>query len=214
MLSGENLEKTWSQLNPSDAKSLAFKAGELLKKINGVSFDFFGEIAEGEPFKKYPTWVEYLENKLAYHLNEANFFHFFTDEDIHNIWSHFNSAKEALDQVKQAQLVHVDYHLGNLLHHGGEITGVLDFEWSLAGDPLYDFNRWKTDEDEILPNSQAAFLKGYGQENFTADEKLRMKIYQMIFNIEITVVAHLHFSSEEARNYLETTKKSLNEFKK
>jgi len=213
MLDGKNLEKTWSQLEKKEAEALAFQAGALLRKINDISFDYFGEISGKKPFSRHQSWYNYLKEKLSYHLDEACSFQFFNKQETEDIWNIFQLAKPALDQVKKAQLVHVDYHLGNLLHNEGKISGVLDFEWTLAGDPLYDFNRWKTLQDEILIGSRQAFLNGYSLNSFNESEFLRMKIYQMIFNIEITVVAHRHFPMDEAVTYFKETKTNLLELK-
>ncbi len=211
MLKGENLESKWNNLEDSLKTTLATKAGSILKKLHSIHFEFFGEIPNKGPLPQTSSWSNYLKAKLQFHLDEALELGLIGSD----IESKFNDVLSTnthlLDQVKVASLIHVDFHFGNLLFSNDEITGVVDFEWALAGDPLYDLARWRTG-DEDYPGSQEAFFKGYGLQDFTQDEKQRMKIYQMIKNLELCSVAKLHFTEKESEDFLKTTLDQLSSF--
>ena len=90
-------------------------------------------------FPKTKNWKSYLDFKLGYHLDEADEFGIFSSEVTEKFKLVFNAYSPFIDQVSESSLVHVDFHLGNLLYSESSISGVLDFEWAHAGDPLYDF---------------------------------------------------------------------------
>jgi thiamine kinase-like enzyme len=175
-----------------------------LKQIATINLPFFGELGSTGPFPKTETWLSYVQAKLSFHLNEALALEIFDHEVLRQFWNTFNTYVSALSGVNIAHLVHVDYHFGNLLFVGDQITGVVDFEWAFAGDPLYDLCRWKQDKEE-WPGSRKAFLKGYQQSDFSGVEFKRIKIYQMIRNVELCIVAKRHFTPDEAKSYREIT---------
>jgi aminoglycoside phosphotransferase (APT) family kinase protein len=209
-LNGENLEATWPTLDSKLRPQLAAKAGEILKQLNSVSLSFFGELSGVGPLPQTATWSEYLKAKLSFHLDEALRLGLLDSSKQLRILDVFQSFQSELSAYTESRLVHVDYHFGNLLHSDGRITGVVDFEWALAGDPLYDFCRWRQKE-EVCLGSRKPFLSGYGRESFNSSDVSRMDCYQMIQNIEILIVASLHLSSDEAKLFREITLKHLHE---
>lgn len=204
MIPGENLETAWPKLNTERREKLAENAGRLLKQMTALPLPFFGELGSTGPFVRTETWVSYLQAKLSFHLDKALSLEIFDGKVIKQFWNTFNKYAPALSEVSTPHLVHVDFHFGNLLFVGDQITGVVDFEWAFAGDPLYDLCRWQQDEEEWL-GSRKAFLKGFRKSNFADSEIKRIKIYQMIRNIELCIVAKRHFTHNEAKSYRETT---------
>ena len=209
MLPGKNIESDWKNLDISERAQISEDAGRIFYLLNQFKFDFFGELSSSGPLPQTKEWPQYLEAKLAFHLNEARDLDLFEPSIVAAIWNNFNKSMTNLSKIKSGKLVHVDYHLGHLLHKDLKVTGVLDFEWAFSGDPLYDFCRWR-DGHEDLSNSREPFLKGYNKNTFSDDELKCMDIYQMIRNIELSIVAQLHFSLEEAKEYLDVTIQQIN----
>jgi aminoglycoside phosphotransferase (APT) family kinase protein len=202
-ISGLNLEAQWPQLDSQDRAELAEQAGRLQKLFEGKSFPFFGELTTTGPFKQHSTWTECLRERLNYHLSDTLSLNVFTDTEALRFEKIFNEHSTILDQVKTSHLVHGDFHFGNLLFDGTQIKAVLDFEWSFAGDPLFDLSNW-SDSYDVWQESKDPFLKGLGLE-LTDEDHTKIKIYKMIRNIELCAVAKRYFSSEEALEYKKTT---------
>lgn len=208
-LPGRNLGAEWDSLHEKSQQGLAFAAGELLNKIHEVQFDFFGEIAGRGPLSQEQTWSDYLIKKLKFHIQESMTLALLTRQQSEKILAIFEHYVPLLDEVKSPQLIHVDYHYGNLLFLENKVSGVLDFEWSLAGDPLYDMGAW-SGKDEKSQMSQKHFLKGYDFSKLSESEDNRIELYQMIKNIELCPVAKLYFGESEAKEYLQTTLTQIN----
>jgi aminoglycoside phosphotransferase (APT) family kinase protein len=208
IIPGENLESAWPRLSLEQRKIIAENAGKTFKKLSSVQMPFFGELGATGPFPKTKSWEEYLRSKFDFHLKESLELKIFDYATVEKFWNAFNRYLSALLEVKDSYLVHVDFHLGNLLFKEDQITGVVDFEWSFAGDPLYDLCRWHQSEEE-WPGSRDSFLKGCQQNSFSASETQRIKVYQMIRNVELCIVAKRHFTSDESEAYKTTTLRQL-----
>lgn len=79
-----------------------------------------------------------------------------------------------LDRAEVPKYIHTDTWDGNIMVKSGEFAGLVDYAAILYGDPLmnHDFHDFGD-----APNSY--FLKGYGKEIFTEDEKIRIQIYRI-----------------------------------
>lgn len=198
-LPGKNIGEQWKLISKKDRISLARQAGKILREIHNTVFDKFGEISDLGPFPQTNSWYRYLEFKLEYHIEESRKLGIFSDETLNKFKAVLISFSNLLNSVNQASLVHMDYHLENLLFEGQVITGVLDFEWALAGDPIFDFCRWQN-IDEVWIDSQIPFFEGYGRK-LSLEEKQRLQLYQMIQSIELSVVMKLHRGEEEMKFY-------------
>ena len=203
-LPGENIEADWKSLCEESKQKIAFEAGSLLKKIHSIPMGYFGELVNYGPFPQTEKWYDYLLAKLEFHIREAVAYSVF-DSDILNLaHSKFKSFKDVMSAIKTPCLIHGDYHFGNLLHYKDQVSAVLDFEWSVAGDPMFDLARW-LEKDEICKGSHEPFLKGYGRLNFSKEDYRRVEGYHLIKNIEISIVAKLHFNEAEALEYKDIT---------
>jgi len=205
---GNNLEENWSGLNVKDREILACRAGQLLARIHSTKIENFGEISEFGPFLKTKDWTTFLRHTFNYHLSEAMELNLFSTVAQKQFMNLFESQVKLFDQLKTPKLIHGDFHLGNLLFLNQDISGVLDFEWSCAGDPLYDICNNLRDMDSKWPGSQEAFNKGYGIQNFSDEEVAKMRVYSMIKSIELCVVSKRFFSEEDCKEYVQITENS------
>lgn len=88
------------------------------------------------------------------------------------------------EQSEYPRLVHRDFHFENVLCHNGAITGVIDFEWSLWGDPLCDF-RTEDEMERVCPGSSAAVYAAYGALRPLPDDfRRRLTGYRMLMALE------------------------------
>ncbi len=208
-IAGRNTEENWKALSSEERESLAFQAGQLLCRIHSVTVSEFGELSERGPFPKTRFWEEYLRFTFNYHLSEAMELNLFSQTTRKRFLDFFESHVQSFSSVLGPRLIHGDFHFGNLLCLEGAITGVMDFEWASAGDPLWDICNHLMDMESKWPGSQDAFNRGYGMRGFTQDEMGRMKIYSMIKKIELCVVAKKFFPKPEWKKSVLTAIKQL-----
>ncbi|MEU8665248.1 phosphotransferase family protein, partial [Actinoplanes philippinensis] len=91
-----------------------------------------------------------------------------------------------LDTVRRPALLHFDGWDGNLLVDDGRLTGFVDGERFLHGDPLLDFTSaalFRRIEDE----PDHPFLRGYGEVRLDAPALRRLSLYRLHLYLLMTV---------------------------
>ncbi|SEO79433.1 Fructosamine-3-kinase [Amphibacillus marinus] len=80
--------------------------------------------------------------------------------------------KYYFEAVESAQLVHWDLWAGNVFVDNKQISGIIDFERCLWGDPLLEVGFRSHQNDR-------PFLAGYGKSTFSAQEQIRIRWYDL-----------------------------------
>lgn len=112
-----------------------------------------------------------------------------------------NACKKSLfllREVKQPHLIHWDLWDGNILVNNGRISGVIDFERALWGDPLmeYFFN------GIVDGSSNKYFLSGYGKMRFSKEELIKRSLYNIyMFIIMIVDQVNRHLEDSGTLNW-------------
>ncbi len=129
--------------------------GGYLRQINAIRGDFFGYPALTE--QRLPTWRQAFLAMFADVLADGQEKQVALPLDYSALLRQVEAAAPVLDEVHTPHLVHWDLWEGNIFVEpkSAHITGIIDFERALWGDPLMEF-QYRT--LEISPT----FLEGYG----------------------------------------------------
>ncbi len=184
---GQPLIDSWPRLTPQQRQQAAAQAGEILARLHAITLDQFGRLYGTQGV--FSTWFAYLIDKLTNYGQQAVTGHFITPAVYDRMQAVFHAHRPLLDTVTTPHLIHWDYHFGNLLQQDGVITGLLDFEWALGGDPIHDFNR-RTQWDEDCPGSRQWVYAGYTRHTpLQPDHDLRVALYELIWFLDCVVDA-------------------------
>lgn len=153
-------------------------------------------IKNGKLIGKYKSWNEFFEKEIPLWLRSIH------KADKH---SHTKASKYAQNFLKQVPptkpfLVHGDaINPSNILTQGDRITGIIDWEWSIIGDPaweLCDPGWWKLLNRKSL---QPYFKELKKTQDVNEDEIIRRaKLYRPIW---LMWACHLHSSSPKGSLY-------------
>lgn len=196
-LPGRSLDVSWPDLSADVHDCVARNAGRMLARLHRQEFSTFGEVFAPE----YSSWSDYLMARIEGLLRDIHDIGIFDGAQAKRIEETVSHSLQLFSEVPGPTLVHGDYHFGNLLHQGEEIVGVVDFEWSFAGDPAWDLIR-ASKMDRYWPGSGEAFRQGYGElRAWTPELDRRSELYRMVHLLEIAIVAARFYTSEEANSY-------------
>ncbi|WP_433797237.1 phosphotransferase family protein [Actinoplanes sp. CA-252034] len=157
--------------------------GAALARVHRLTGDRFGYDAGRTGA---PTWSAAFHAMIADLLDDA------ADWDVElpatpgRIRDLITRHERLLDTVRRPALLHFDGWDGNLLVDDGRLTGFVDGERFLHGDPLLDFTSaalFRRIEDE--PDNP--FVRGYGGVRFDAPARRRLSLYRLHLYLLMTV---------------------------
>lgn len=185
-LEGQPLVVGWPGLPPHEQEQTAYLAGVLLGRIHDQTFGAFGSLhtlSEG----RFATWHAYVADYLQRYADRALSLELVSPETLARLLAVPDRHRALLDTVSRGALLHSDYHFENMLQSGGVITGILDFEWALAGDPAWDFiaeDQWEAQ----CPGSRRFVYEGYTHHRpLPAQHRLRVQLYKLLLHVETLV---------------------------
>ncbi|SDW07347.1 phosphotransferase family protein [Paenibacillus sp. CF384] len=203
----------WQAMETADDESkikMAYKAGMLLAQIHGIKRDRFGELALLSA-NHYNSWQQYLVEGMKQRTNRCVKLGIMTPEEAERYVFVLERAEHLFSGIATASLIHNDYHFANLLCADEEITAVLDMEWSIAGDPEFDFKALHSkDVFTEAKEMQQAFMAGYTTlRKLSPLFNIKLLYYQLFETVELISVSHLYWGEEAYQGYKASAKSWL-----
>lgn len=148
------------------APALFRAMGAMLRRLHAVSMPRHGYLLEAdvaEPFDANATWMA-----AAFEAKFRDFRAWGGDATLGGRIERFVAARsDALAECDDAVLCHNDFHPGNVLADQGpgggwRLSGVVDFENAVAGDPLFDLAKALDYTAHECPSGRDPLAEGYG----------------------------------------------------
>lgn len=198
---GQPVIDAWENLSPEQRQTVAFEAGMYLAQMHDIELLGYGQIRQLEA-DRFASWYAYITEYMGRYGAEAIEMGILTDQENQQMQALFVRYKPLFDRVIPGRLVHWDYHFENILQQNGHVTGILDFEWSLSGDPIYDFKVRQQWED-TCPGSREWVYKGYiSQHSLPDDHELKVALYRVMMLLDYAVDAMDEAEMREASDLL------------
>jgi len=162
-LEGSILRRIEPTLTPEQLVSAYVQIGQLLREFHRTPMEAFGYIGPNGIWTAHATNYAYISCQFDRKLQE------FADRGgaislARRVEVHAADRMGLLHECTQPVLCHNDLHAGNLLAEVAQgavrLSGVLDFEGALAGDPLMDVAKALYYVNE---QARSALLEGYGE---------------------------------------------------
>jgi aminoglycoside phosphotransferase (APT) family kinase protein len=161
--------------------------GEVLRQIHRISMPSFGYIGP------HGVWTAHASNRaymsVEFEMKLTEFAERGGDPALGDrLRAVVVERMYLLDACPTAHLCHYDFHSGNVLAERNDgslhLSGILDFESAIAGDPLMDIAKalyYFTPEDEP---KKAALLAGYGALD-RGDWQETLDLYRLYATLEL-----------------------------
>jgi len=156
--------KKWLDTKPEDEVKLVERAGRMMARLHKIKVSGFGpfdndKAKKGELVGLHNTMAAANRAGLQINLDFLVGERVLQEVQRTAINELFTDGNPLLG-TEQAVLVHNDFADWNLLTDGNDITGILDWDECVGGDPVSDIACWSTFFD---PKRLPAFLDGYWQ---------------------------------------------------
>jgi aminoglycoside phosphotransferase (APT) family kinase protein len=208
-LPGRSLAHSWQFLSAEQLRTLIYEIGQYLARMHACTFPAFGKL----PSLSYTSWASYVSDYVERYLRSANDMHLLDAELRISIEHIRDRAMRDFADVAPPALVHCDFHYENVLHVNGQLSGILDFEWALAGDPSYDFMIADVRE-RMVPMSEVILLAGYQSiGSLSANHQARVQWYQLFLQLEDVVTYQRMGDNQSALRVLQGLRQFIDRVK-
>lgn len=137
-IKGDDVQKVWKKLDLKNKTKIINDLSATITSFHRQKRDYFWSLKSNKRFNSYDKlfisrFKEYQER-------------IFSNKTAHKLYlkikDNLNEAKmaEVFKNVKPA-LIHGDLIMHNILTHGKNLTGIIDWECAQFGDPFYDLAR-------------------------------------------------------------------------
>ena len=169
-IKGESLAVQKPQLTQQQLSDIYTTAGSLNKEINQVTNEYFGYM--GQPAFQGKSWHDIFAKMLSAVMGDAEKENIDLRLSARELLDMLEHDKNLFLEVTTPRLVHWDIWDGNVFVEDGMITGIIDWERCLWGDPLMEvgFRSYAQSPD---------FLRGYGIGKLTEEESRRILWYDV-----------------------------------
>jgi len=185
------------------------KALRYLAHLHKICFRKFGiiKIKNKCITAEHKTWKEYLKNQSQLWITsicqssnklEKIFKRHEVQKKIRNILTN-----KRLFVCKYARLVHGDMlNPGNILIQNNKITGIIDFEWAITGDPAWEF-AFKKPRD-LSAYYEEASIMGCKIPEKLFEEKIRLyHIFWLLWGIHVHIDGYKQVQQVLLNQFLE-----------
>ncbi len=196
-LPGDSHSKYWKNLGDEARTNLVEASANILFSIHKIKVESFGPLDTTS--KKYLSWNDYLGECLQDFCQKVSTAKIFDNqtEIERKVWTAFKKVEPLLALVLEPKLLHGDFHFANLIGIDSKISGVVDFEWSIGGDPEMDF-RNPTNINDSANGSESLLAAEYQKLNKAQFNKMQLNVfkndfYRMLIKLELMPISLTHW---------------------
>ena len=193
-LRGENYGQVRNTIPAETQAQIDRQAGAIVREINNFRGEFYGY--DGNPDLRAATWkaafLKIIDSVIEDGIRKNADYGCPVDE----IRAVIDRHAPALEPVDVPRMVHWDAWDLNFFVQDGRITGLLDFERVLWGDPLLEA------QFRIMAwVGVTEALHGYGKTTFTRDEEARCQLYNLHLGLVMKTECHYrNYDTDEVGN--------------
>lgn len=170
-LEGQSFFSVMESMSAEEKRRLHYEIGQAERKLTSICGEKFGLLGDGE--RQFTYLFDLVYYMISNVLSDAREKQVVIGVETADILARLEQDQYIFNAVSQPTLVHWDMWEGNIFVKDGHISGIIDWERAMWGEPFQD-DRFR----RHTRNSE--FLKGYGQENFSKEEMRRICWYDVL----------------------------------
>lgn len=190
-LKGDNFFLVKDNLSEETITTVDTEIGKIsreLTKVRNAGFGFLGEDT------RYDSLFGFVKHMLVNLISDAKTRNIDILYDEQLLMGRLEKDKPAFDKIRDASLVHWDMWEGNVFVKDGHVSGIIDWERALWGEPFMD-DRFR------MHNRGKYFLEGFGQTSFSEDESIRLHWYDVILYLTMMIEVFYREFEDKAQYY-------------
>ena len=190
-LQGNNFFLVRNSMTEEEIATIDTEIGKISRELTNVKNSEFGFLGEE---KRYDSLFAFVKQMLVNLISDANKRNIDILYDGQTFLNQLENDKPAFDTIHHATLVHWDMWEGNVFVKNGHVSGIIDWERALWGEPFMD-DRFR------MHSRRKEFLQGFGQTSFSADELKRLRWYDIILYLTMMIEVFYREFDDQGQYY-------------
>lgn len=190
-LKGDNFSLVREGMSEEAIAVVDTEIGRISRELSTVKNPEFGFLGED---KRYESLYDFVKQMLVNLISDAKKRDIDIIYDEHTFLDQLEKDKPAFESVKTASLVHWDMWEGNVFVKDDHVSGIIDWERALWGEPFMD-DRFR------MHNRGKHFLEGFGQTLFAEDELIRLRWYDIILYLTMMIEVYYREFEDEGQYF-------------
>ena len=190
-LPGENYAFIKDKLPESVVRELNRETGRIARELTDVTNAQFGFLGDQ---RRYVSLFDFVRMMMTNLLSDARKKDVDLGCDPQRLIEELDSEKEIFDEVRSATLVHWDMWEGNIFVSNNHVSGIIDWERAMWGEPFMD-DRFRKH------NRNADFLEGFGIDSFSENELKRLYWYDAILYLTMMIEVFYRQFEDQGQYY-------------
>ena len=176
-MSGESLSKIRDTLSGEEQTKIYEQIGKYSRQLTAIEQPSFGMLGDSSRFSSLYDFVRYLLHNLIRDAKNRNIDILYDGDELLDSLA---TDRRAFETVEHATLIHWDMWEGNVFVENGRVSGIIDWERAMWGEPFMD-DRFR------YHNRNQAFLRGFGQTAFSKEEERRLRWYDILLYLTMMI---------------------------
>lgn len=176
-LEGDNFHFVKEKMSEEEISAIGKELGRISRELSTIQNPDFGFLGEDT---RYDSLYAFVKQMLTNLISDAERRNVDILYDGRTLLDQLEKEESAFREVKKASLVHWDMWEGNVFVIDGRVSGIIDWERAMWGEPFMD-DRFR------MHNRDKYFLEGFGQTSFSEDELKRLRWYDIILYLTMMI---------------------------
>ncbi len=176
-LPGENYAFLKAKLPESVIRELNQEIGRISRELTAFTNAQFGFLGDK---RRFDSLFEFVKTILTNLLSDARKKNVDPGCNAQRLMEELDSEKECFEEVRSATLVHWDLWEGNIVVSRNHVSGIIDWERAMWGEPFMD-DRFRKH------NRNIDFLEGFGITSFSENALKRLRWYDVILYLTMMI---------------------------
>ena len=176
-LEGDNFFLVRKGMSEEVIATIDTEIGKISRELSNIQNSEFGFLGED---KRYDSLFEFVKQMLGNLISDARKREIDIVYDEQTLMNQLENDKSAFEAIHKASLVHWDMWEGNVFVKDGHVSGIIDWERALWGEPFMD-DRFR------MHSRRKHFLEGFGQTSFSETELKRLRWYDIILYLTMMI---------------------------
>jgi aminoglycoside phosphotransferase (APT) family kinase protein len=188
-----------TEMHQVDYDTVLAQVGEFLAQVHCIQANAYGYLGAHHPMPPQARWVDAFAIMWHRLIDDVVAVGHYDDGESCRLRALLDRHLSLFDRPVTASLLHMDvWHQNILVEDGSRVTGLVDWDRALWGDPEIEFAVL-----DYCGISEPAFWEGYGQERDLSPPARIRQVFYLLYELQKYMVIRQgrHQDAQAARRY-------------